>query len=224
MCFDGRMTDDDLGALYGTVRERLAGLVAGMAEPAAVPVPACPGWSVHDVMAHLVGIADDVLSGRLTTIPTDEWTAAQVAARRDQSMADLLADWADVAPRFQALISTARMWPGLMDVLSHEHDIRGAIGTPAGRAAPEVVMGAEWLVAGLRPPVAITVRVGARELRVGPQDGPVIGLATSPFEAFRFRMGRRSRGQLAAMAWDGDPAPVLDCLTIFGPAVADVIE
>ena len=218
------MSDVDLGALYGLVRERLAGLVAEVPEPASVAVPACPGWSVQDVIAHLVAIAQDVLAGRLSRPPTDEWTAAQVASRKDQSMADLLADWADVGPTFQALITSAGMWPGFLDALSHEHDIRGAIAAPAGRDAPELRLAAEFLVAGLRPDQAMTVRVAEREFRVGPSAEPAIGLVTEPFEAFRFRMGRRSRGQLAAMEWTSDPTPVLDCLCIFGPAVADVVE
>jgi len=49
-------------------------------------------------------------------------------------------------------------------------------------------------------------------------------LATRRFEAFRWRMGRRSRSQLAALAWSGDPAPVLDHLAFFGPASSDIIE
>jgi hypothetical protein len=109
-------------------------------------------------------------------------------------------------------------------VLSHEHDVRGALGAPAGRDAAELVLAAENLISWLRSPVPMTVRVGARELRVGPDGDGSLELVTSPFEAFRFRMGRRSRGQLVAMEWVGDPAPVLDRLTIFGPARADVIE
>jgi hypothetical protein len=37
-------------------------------------------------------------------------------------------------------------------------------------------------------------------------------------------MGRRSRAQLLAMDWSGDPAPVLDHLAVFGPAAQDVME
>jgi uncharacterized protein (TIGR03083 family) len=218
------MSDVDLGALYGMVRERLAGVVAEVPEPATVAVPACPGWSVQDVIAHLVAICDDMLGGRLRRAPTDQWTAAQVAARKDQSMADLLADWAAVGPKFQALISSRGIWPGFLDVLSHEHDIRGAIAAPAGRDAPELLLAAEFLVAALRPDQAMTVRMADQEFRVGPATSAEITLATDPFEAFRFRMGRRSRGQLAAMDWAGDPTPVLDCLCVFGPAVSDVVE
>lgn len=218
------MSDPDLGALYGVVRERLSDLAADVADPDHIEVPACPGWSVHDVVAHVVGIAEDVVAGRLSGPPDDEWTANQVAERRDKSMAELLTDWAKAGPRFQELISRGRMWPGFLDALSHEHDVRGAVAAPAGRDAREVLVAAEFLVSRWRPAVPVRVRMGEREFTVGPDDGAALGLVTSPFEAFRFRMGRRSRSQLAAMAWSGDPTPVLDRLTIFGPSGADIHE
>jgi len=56
------------------------------------------------------------------------------------------------------------------------------------------------------------------------REEPVLGLRTTRFEAFRWRMGRRSRDQLAALDWSGDPAPVLDHLVVFGPARTDIIE
>jgi hypothetical protein len=49
-------------------------------------------------------------------------------------------------------------------------------------------------------------------------------LHTTAFEAFRWRLGRRSRAQLAAMEWSADPTAVLDHLVVFGPAARDVIE
>lgn len=51
-----------------------------------------------------------------------------------------------------------------------------------------------------------------------------LGLATTRFEALRWRMGRRSRAQLAVLAWAGDPAPVLDHLVVFGPARHGIAE
>jgi hypothetical protein len=62
------------------------------------------------------------------------------------------------------------------------------------------------------------------EFRLGPDSGPPLTLATTRFEAFRWRMGRRSRDQLAALGWSGDPAPVIDHLVVFGPAACDVVE
>jgi hypothetical protein len=68
------------------------------------------------------------------------------------------------------------------------------------------------------------VAVADAEYRAGPTDGTELRLATSQFEAFRWRMGRRSRAQLAALDWSGDPSRVLDHLTIFGLSSADIIE
>ncbi|HEX4702523.1 MAG TPA: maleylpyruvate isomerase N-terminal domain-containing protein [Pseudonocardiaceae bacterium] len=215
---------DDLGDLYGMVHERLTTLAADVPDPDRVPVPACPGWSVKDVVSHLTAVAEGLLGGTITRPPTDAETAAQVGARRDQPMADVLAQWAELAPRLQPMVREHQIWPAFLDVLSHEHDIRGAVNAPAHRDAPEVMLGAEALITRLRPPTAMTVRFGGRELRVGPDVEPAVRLDTDPFEAFRFRMGRRSRHQLASMAWTGDPEPVLGCLTIFGPATADLIE
>jgi hypothetical protein len=81
-----------------------------------------------------------------------------------------------------------------------------------------------WLIARLRPPVRLRVTVEDTQIQVGPDGEPVLGLTTTRYEAFRWRMGRRSRGQLAALDWSGDPAPVLDHLVVFGPARADIIE
>lgn len=58
----------------------------------------------------------------------------------------------------------------------------------------------------------------------GPGAGPELALSTTRFEAFRWRLGRRSRAQLATLAWSGNPAPVLDHLTIFGPSPHDIAE
>ena len=54
--------------------------------------------------------------------------------------------------------------------------------------------------------------------------GLVTTLTTTTFEAFRWRLGRRSRAQLRAMDWDADPMPFLGHLCVFGPAEVDVIE
>ena len=37
-------------------------------------------------------------------------------------------------------------------------------------------------------------------------------------------LGRRSTAEVAAMDWEGDPAPVVDHLHFFGPATADVVD
>ena len=217
--------DPDLSWLYHGTRERLVLLLSQLDGAAlATRVPACPAWSVREVVAHLTGVSQDVLAGRLTRIATERETAAQVARFKDHDLAGILAAWAEVAPQFEQLVGTLGAWPAVIDIASHEHDIRGAVGRPGARDAEVVWQSAGWLLARLRPPVPLRVVVEDAEFRAGPDNGTELRLTTSRFEAFRWRMGRRSRAQLAGLDWSGDPAPLLDHLTMFGPAARDVIE
>ena len=220
-----RAADPDLGRLYHDTRERLVVLLSQLNEAAlATRVPACPAWLVRDVVAHLCAVNQDVLAGRQTRINTDAETAAQVARFRNHGMARILAAWQDVAPQFEQFVRARKAWTAVIDIASHEQDIRAAVGRPGGRDTEVIWHSSDWLLTRLRPPVALIVAVEDAQYRAGPPDGTPLRLATSRFEAFRWRMGRRSRAQLAALDWSGDPSPVLDHLTFFGPSAADIIE
>jgi len=215
----------DLARLYRETRERLTALVSGLDETAlATPVPACPGWSVADVVGHLAAIPEDALAGRLAGPPSEAETAVQVGRYRGRAITQTLAGWTEMAPRFEEVVAALDIWPAVIDVASHEQDIRGAVGRPGARDSEAVRECAGWLIARMRSPVPLRVTFEDAEIRVGPDGEPVLGLATTRYEAFRWRMGRRSRDQLAALDWSGDPAPVLDHLVVFGPARADIVE
>lgn len=215
----------DLAGLYRETRERLTALVSGLdGEALATPVPACPEWSVRGVLSHLVATPQDAMAGRLRGIPSEEFTAAQVARLADLDLAGLLALWQEHAPGFERTIAAAGVWPAVIDAASHEQDIRGALGRPGARDSDAVRLSAGTLLRWLDPPAPLRVTVEDAEYRTGPEDGPELGLTTTRFEAFRWRMGRRSRAQLAALDWSGDPSPVLRHLTVFGPAAQDIVE
>ncbi len=218
----------DLAGLYRETRERLLALVAGLDEATlATPVPACPGWSVQDVLAHLAASAEDAVAGRLTGPPDDAQTAAQVARFRGQDLPAVLSAWAQAAPAFADAVGALRIWPAVIDLASHEQDIRGALDQPGARDCAAIRECSGRMLRWLRPPVPLRVAVEDGEYQVGPDapaGEPVLSLTTTRYEAFRWRMGRRSRAQLAALAWSGDPAPVLAHLTVFGPAAADISE
>lgn len=217
--------DPDLSWLYRDTRERLIQLLSELDGAAlATRVPACPAWSVREVVAHLTAVSQDVLAGRLTRIPTERETAAQVARFKDHDLAGILAVWDEVAPHSERLVGTIGAWPTVIDIASHEHDIRGAVSRPGARDAGVVWQSAGWLLTRLRLPVPLRVAVEDAEFRAGPDNGTELRLTTSRFEAFRWRLGRRSRKQLADLDWSGDPAPLLDHLTIFGPAARNIIE
>ena len=76
---------------YDAVRRRL-GPVLSAADPQQ-RVPACPGWSVGDVLAHLVGLCEDWVDGRFDGYASEPWTAAHLQRRRGDTRASLLNRW-----------------------------------------------------------------------------------------------------------------------------------
>jgi uncharacterized protein (TIGR03083 family) len=217
--------DADLGEIYRDSRLRLTELMGAMeADPAEVQVAACPGWSVHDVLAHLLAVAEDVQAGRLTGPPTDEQSAEQVGRRRGTPTSEVLEEWGEMGPVFEEVLRAVRVWPGALDVLAHEQDVRAAIGQPGARDTEGIRLGAEWFLGNLNPPVPMLVRLEDGQWRVGPGGADPLILDTDSFELFRFRLGRRSKAQMRAMRWTGDPSPVIDSLAVFGPSEVDIIE
>jgi uncharacterized protein (TIGR03083 family) len=208
---------------YQQSRQRIIALATDDAAWS-TPVAACPGWTVGDVVAHLTAVADDWVHGRLSGPPTDEQTAAQIARFDRAAMPEILAAWADSAARLDQLAGTEGVEPPLGDIACHEHDIRASLGRPGARDSSAVWYATDRLLKNLRPPVPLRVTVEDAEYHSGPDGGTEIRLRTTRFEALRWRTGRRSRRQLAAMDWSGDPTPVLDHLYLFGPTDADIID
>src|SRR4051794_15280760 len=175
-----------LGALYEETRQRVVNLVreATFADSfaAVAPVPACPAWRVRDGVAHPSGPATDIASGNLDGAATDAWTAAQVDARRDLSLDDLLAESDDVGPQLASFLDD---FPGrygaqiVADVTVHEHDIRGALGRPGARDSAGVAHSVDFLLDTWAGPgaralglPALHIRAGTRGAVVGGHDGP----------------------------------------------------
>jgi uncharacterized protein (TIGR03083 family) len=216
----------DLAGLYRDTRERLAGLLTGLDEPAfSAQVPACPRWAVRDVLAHLTAIPEDALAGRLTDVPDEEFTADQVARFADVPVTEMLERWSASGPRFEEIVQEFRIWPAVIDVASHEQDIRGALGLAGARECAAIRQATPRLVSWLDLPVRLRIVTEHREYLAGAGEGePSLTLSTTEFELFRGRMGRRSVAQLAAMDWSADPSAVLGQLAVFGPTTADIVE
>jgi len=220
-----KATGDDTARHYETAHARLAQLVSTLSDDdLATPVPATPGWDVHDVLAHLAAIPTDALAGRLTGVPTDEFTAEQIRERKGRPGGELLAEWsANVA----AMVDGARAGlvpPNLaVDALTHEQDIRGALGIPPTLAADELRFctglyafgcGYGLKQAGIPP---LLIEASDTDFRMTAGVGEPVATVRAPeFELFRALPGRRSRRQVAAFDWDGDATPYLDRFNIFG--------
>ena len=220
------------GVIYCATRERLSALVLEHSEAATTAVPACPGWAVHDVFAHVSGIVADVLDLRLDDVGSSAWTAAQLALRRNWTIHEILDEWRHRAPEFEADLDALGepTAPHLVaDLVVHEHDVRGALRTPGARGDESVavafedyrrLLGQRIESSGLP---ALRVVTPASDAVLG--DGtPHVTLSGEPFELLRALSGRRSRAQLVALDWEGDATPYLDILSAYGMPGADIVE
>ncbi|MCE9622746.1 MAG: hypothetical protein K8R99_10405 [Actinomycetia bacterium] len=201
-------TNPDFGALYTAARQRITALVSSGGVDLDKIVPSTPAWRVRDVIAHLTGVTADAMSGNMDGAPGEAWTEAQVARGRDRDLAELLADWEKFGSMLADFLSSpagAAASAAVMDVHSHEADLRHALGLPF--ELPDDFL--SWAIGG--------VRDGFYKA-VAEADLPAITLNASDAEWFRARLGRRTEAQVRAYDWSADPTPYLDTFFMFGPA------
>lgn len=216
------------GRRYAAARTAVVELVRSLApEDLARPVPACPGWRVRDVVAHLVGVAVDNVQDVEADGDLDRWTAGHVGERASSSIDVLLAEWDQSALPLEAKLESEEMrLPAIvLDLLTHEQDVRGAVDRPGRRDEPALLMAAQLLGRGWSTKID---RAGLDPLTiVSEMDGDVATpvFAATPFELFRCAFGRRSDAQLRArFGAVTDPAPYIELLCIFGPSAVDIDE
>jgi uncharacterized protein (TIGR03083 family) len=160
-----------------TERERLAAYLEGLPEAAWDKESLCEGWTVKDLMAHVVGIASDVANRRLDGVGSAEQNQRQVDERKGRSPRELLDEWktegalledgvrtldddfwnAPYSENFNVGQALQRM---VEDIWTHGQDIRIPLGdgTEAG------------------PGTISTLEVGSRELEVRlPRLAPSVG-------------------------------------------------
>ena len=122
----------DMSEVYRAGAARFAEIVGGLDDDGMRRrVPACPAWSVHDLLAHLAGSSTDHVEGRLDGVATPPWTARQVAARRTASTREMLAEWAPNVDAVAALCDSPAPNPA-WDVTVHLDDLREALDLAPG--------------------------------------------------------------------------------------------
>lgn len=218
---------------YRVAREAVTQLVRTLSpEQLQTPVPACPGWSVHDVVSHLTGTATDVVNGRPRGGGDEQKSAPQVIERAETPTLVVLREWERSASQVEVILSRSGVSDlrPVFDVAVHEHDIRGALGLPDNRGGELIGLAVERTAllllskvesAGLEPVVIVDE---AETVVFGDGDAPVT-IRMSPFEFFRAAFGRRSRAQIERRVHGtNEPGAYVPLLCVFAPAEADVIE
>lgn len=207
--------------LYRDARGRVRELVGAMSqEQLTARLPATPDWNARQLVAHLVGVADDLTSGNVEGVTTRPWTSAQVRKREGRELAQLLAEWDEVGPRLEQAVAERRMaLPPVHDVTVHETDLREGHGLPRA-PEPTVVALLDSVVKVVArnhadKPGGVLLSSGDRQWRIGAGE-PQASVEVEPYELYRGLFSRRSRRQLRDWPWQGDPGPYLELLPVFG--------
>ncbi|MET9020801.1 maleylpyruvate isomerase family mycothiol-dependent enzyme [Actinopolymorpha sp. NPDC004070] len=207
--------------LYDASTARIAALVRD-ADPS-TPVDACPGWTVEQLVAHLAGGLGDFLARRFDLAPGDDFGERTVRERRGQAVAESLAEWERHRAEAGDLLASPMGGVLVAEVVSHEQDLRTALGRPGARTDPGVRVGLtrplEQIDQRLRESGGPAVRLmidDEKEHRTIGEGEPVATLRVSAYDLLRTIGGRRTHDQARALDWDGDAEAALDSLTLFG--------
>jgi uncharacterized protein (TIGR03083 family) len=242
----------DLAGAYRDARERMCAMVAGLDEdPLERRIPACPEWTVRDLIAHVSSIATEITNGAM---PADlnlvavwdpdvarrreGWIDESLERRRGMSIDELLDEWTRSGEMLDAMLrGEAPMpvdapplveWIVVTDIGAHLQDLATALGNTEHRDALATGLSLRSYVEGMRIAAAqkgtpaMKIRAGSREWVVG--DGePVATVTADPWELSRAVSGRRSLDQVRAYDWEGDPEGVLELFYPYGVR-ADSLE
>jgi uncharacterized protein (TIGR03083 family) len=241
----------DLGAAYAEIQQRL---LSAATDPTThdLPVPACPAWTVRDVVGHVAGLAKDAVDGTLPEINLlEQWRDESVATARDgmtdvhvqrsrgRDFAEVVSEWQQTTAHLLPALRGETAFPGappfgmdailVTDLWVHDTDVGGALGRPhppegsaTSIALAAYAFGVAVRVQALGLP-AFAVRYGDKVRAVG--DGePAATVTADRYELVRMLAGRRSRRQIAAMNWDGDPTPYLPIIPAYGERTDDLVD
>ena len=222
----------DFAAIYRESRLRITDLVGDLnKEQLETIVPACPDWTVQDTVAHLTGIACDIVDG--VPAAASDRTAEQVALRRGLTIAAVCDEWAEAGPRLEELIDQvgSPMASPVIDAWTHEQDIRGALGLQGIREGHGLeltlksarMVGPRLDAAGLAP-IALTIPGAPKTYVLGTAGEPGISLTGDRYELARAFMARRSMDQVAGLDWSADPTEYLPHIGMWEPPTADLID
>jgi uncharacterized protein (TIGR03083 family) len=237
----------DLGTAYLDLQGRVLDATADPAVHEA-PVPACPEWSVRDVVGHVAGLAHDAVAGELPSLSLidpardastrDGMTDDQVRRSRSLDFADIVEGWRRATEQLTPMLRGETPFPSQLfgadavlvtDLWVHDSDIRGALGLPRPPedAAMSVALASYgFLVAqriGAGGLAAIELRYAGKQRVIGKGE-PAAAVTADRYELVRMLAGRRSRAQIAAMEWTGDPTPYLALIPAYGERADDLID
>ena len=186
---------DQVAISYVALRARVIDLLRSTPESAVnIMVPCTPEWTIRQLTAHLVGVPEDVLAGRMEGVTTDAWTHAQVERHGDLTLTELADLFESSAPKIDAIIHNFPqpiISQFVMDAVTHEQDMRSALGVPGGRDSKAIEVGVGFFL-------------NLFETDDPPLFDALLNTRVSQWDVLRSVTGRRTVEQMNALGLDGE--------------------
>lgn len=218
---------------YRCCRERVVEIAADLdSDQLCLAVPACPEWTVIQLLAHLVGVAEDFAADNLEHAGSHEWTEAQVVRRSRLTRAEIVEEWESLSRDLEP--SLDRIRPGIAamlisDAVTHEHDLRGAVERPGARDSDALLIALERSVRRFGKRIkdarlpSVIVRCEDKSWQAGVL-APAVELQGDRFELVRALNGRRTTEEIASLRWAGDARPYIELAPSHPPPLMSLAE
>ncbi|MEW2622476.1 hypothetical protein [Streptomyces sp. NPDC048106] len=219
MSTTGAVPPDDTAMLaaYVASAERIVGLAGTLGDRLKeVRVAACPAWSGHDLLAHVTSVCRRVASPR----PIDggdhqQWIDREIAQRVRHSTAEVAEEFADLVPELEAVMSGRPAGALVVDLVTHEHDLRAALGgtfVDHSLGLHQALSATVAWVGGLKlvQSGCLTLSAPSARAEFGDAGAPTRVTFPDDWEMWRTLAVRRSREQLEGYPRSGDLQPLLD--------------
>ena len=209
---------------YLRTRERVVGLLLP-ADDALLQerIPACPAWSVQELLTHLVSMPAALSTGRWPTGAIGDWLDELIVERKGQAPEELIAEWRSLDGALPGLLDgpSALLFD---DLAVHEHDLRSAVNRPDHQALETAQVLPRALAAFSEPLRA--AGLGAIEVRSGDEvwrsHEAVAGwtLLVDPWTAVRAVSSRRTADELRELPSTGKADDYIGVLDAHLPLAA----
>lgn len=207
---DRMPADADMLEAYLSSAHRLIELSRSTGDASTdIIIRACPAWNVRDLLSHVTSIASRTLGRAAQIEDVQEWIDHEVAVRADKTVEEVAQEYEALLPDVKAALTGRNPFPLVVDVTTHEHDLRDSLGAGAAdhEAGIEAVLPSviRW-VRTLHPKdgAGIVLRTPTSEVTFG---GSAAGLEVeldSDWELYRLLAVRRSSSQIEAYTHTGD--------------------
>lgn len=192
-------------------------------------VPASPAWSVRNVLAHQTSVAHISVNQLGWGDDVQATIDREVADRADHTVDQIAKEWEALLGPLAAMFAGHSPGPLVVDVVTHEHDVRAALGPEhqdhdAGLAEAVSAMVGWVRHLGLVGESGLLLKTPTSQALFG---GPDIGCEVelpSDWELFRLLGVRRSEEQLMAYPATGDKSLLLAVTSRYPLPVAPLVD